>query len=101
MEKKKVTSITTETHEVLVFHRLQDASARAWCAGCSAEAEMVTPGEGALLTGVSARTIHRWVEDGGVHFAETTDGLLLVCQKSLAENCGIRGVQPGDAELTD
>ena len=100
MEKKRVTSITTETHEVLVFHRL-DASARAWCAGCSAEAEMVTPGDGALLTGVSARTIHRWVEDGGVHFAETTDGLLLVCQKSLAETCGIRGVQPGEAELTD
>lgn len=85
MEKQKITTITSETHEVLVFRRLAAPPIRAWCAGCSAEAEMTTPGEGSIPGGVSERTIYSWVDSGKVHFAETPDGLLLICQKSLTE----------------
>jgi hypothetical protein len=93
VEKKKVTIITSETHEVLVVRQLPRSPIHAWCSGCSAEAEMITPADGALVSGVSARTIYRWVEAGSVHFAETAEGLLLICQQSLAETCGNRSAQ--------
>ena len=93
MEKKKVTIITSETHEVLVVRQLPRPPIRAWCSGCSAEAEMITPADGIVVSGVSARTIYRWVEEGIVHFAETADGLLLICQQSLAETHGKRSAQ--------
>lgn len=88
MEKKKVTIITNETHEILLVRQLAGPPIRAWCSGCSADAEMITPADAGLVNGVSARTIYRWVEEGTVHFAETADGLLLICQQSLAETCG-------------
>jgi hypothetical protein len=37
----------------------------------------------AALSGVTPRTIYRWVEDEKVHFRETPAGLLLVCAESL------------------
>jgi excisionase family DNA binding protein len=44
---------------------------------------MVTPDEAARLAGVTTRTVYRWIEAGKVHFAETPEGLLLVCPNSL------------------
>lgn len=40
---------------------------------------MITPSEAAAIAGVTVRTINRWVEDGVLHFAETKEGLLLIC----------------------
>jgi excisionase family DNA binding protein len=40
---------------------------------------MLAPQEAARRAGVSQRTVYRWVEDGRIHFAETTDGGLFVC----------------------
>lgn len=93
MEKKKVTIITSETHEVLVVRQLPTPPIRAWCSGCSAEAEMISPADGTVVSGVSARTIYRWVEEGRVHFAETAGGQLLICQQSLDETHRNRGAQ--------
>jgi hypothetical protein len=44
---------------------------------------MITPSEAVMLTHVSARTIYRWVEAEKIHFAETSEGLLLICLNSL------------------
>jgi hypothetical protein len=44
---------------------------------------MVTPEEASRLSSVSARSVYRLAEAGQVHFAETPDGLLLVCTASL------------------
>jgi hypothetical protein len=44
---------------------------------------MLRPGEAALLAGLSARAVYRLAEAGRVHFAETADGLLLVCPSLL------------------
>ena len=85
VEKKKVTIITNETHEVLVFRQLPVPSTRAWCAGCGLEAEMISPEQSSLLADVSVRTVYRWAEAGAVHFLETHDGLLLICRHSLLE----------------
>jgi len=44
---------------------------------------MFTPEVAARLASVSQRTIYRWIEAGSLHFTETPDGGLLVCQASL------------------
>jgi hypothetical protein len=44
---------------------------------------MLTPEVAARLASVSPRTIYRWIEAGALHFTETPDGILLVCQASL------------------
>jgi predicted site-specific integrase-resolvase len=32
---------------------------------------------------VSSRTVYRWVEDGKLHFTETSDARLLICRESI------------------
>lgn len=43
------------------------------------------------VTGFSSRAIHRLAEAGGVHFAETDAGALLVCPVSLGGGAGEAG----------
>lgn len=54
------------------------------CELCSGP--MVLTEEAITVTGLSSRTIHRLVETGEVHFAETTVGALLICPNSLRSN---------------
>ena len=54
------------------------------CEHCGAEGRMLTPEEAAASSGLSSRVVYRRVEDGSVHFRETSAGLLLVCIASLA-----------------
>ena len=50
---------------------------------CESCAGPLVPAEVAVaVTGLSSRTIHRLVEAGQVHFAETPAGALLVCPTS-------------------
>ena len=44
---------------------------------------MFTPGQAALISGLSSREVYHRVEMGEVHFMETVEGLLLVCLDSL------------------
>ena len=81
--RTKKTVITSERHEVLVIRQAPAGAARAWCADCAAEVWMLRPEQAAGLTGASTRAIYRRAEAGLLHFAETVDGLLLVCPKSL------------------
>ena len=89
MKRRKI-EITFEREEVFVVRR-PTRPAAAWCAGCAAEVEMLTPEEAAVVAAVNARTIYRWTEAGLLHFAETADGLLLVCPASLAQRKLISG----------
>lgn len=82
MRKKRRTTVTVESSEVLVI-RKPGGSVLAWCPGCVAEAVMIRPDAAAVLTGLSTRTIYRRIEAERIHFAETTEGLLLVCLNSL------------------
>ena len=51
---------------------------------CGVCAGPLVPAEVAVtVTGLSSRAIHRLVETGEVHFAETPAGALLVCPNSL------------------
>jgi len=45
---------------------------------------MVTPNQAAVIARVAVRTINRWVEAERLHFAETPEGLLLICLNSIS-----------------
>jgi hypothetical protein len=79
---KRRTEITVETERLLVLSAARSAPA-ARCGVCGAGVEMIGACEAAALAGVSERTVHRLVDAGLLHFAETRSGRLLVCPRSL------------------
>ena len=50
---------------------------------------MLRPEEAAALAGLTAREVYRLAEAGSIHFAETADGLLLICPRLLPLRGGI------------
>ena len=81
--EKRITTITTETHEVFVFRRRPSRPTRAWCGECAADVDMLTPEEITVVTGLNVRAIYRQAEQGRFHFTETAAGFILVCLESL------------------
>ena len=75
--------IVVETRQTAIIRQPGRRVPTAWCDACAAEVRMVTPEEATGVAGVSARTVYGWAESGRVHFAETPEGLLLVCLDSL------------------
>ena len=82
MRIRRRMEIKTETHEVLVVRRA-GRKAMAWCDGCGKQARFLALGEAMALSGASSREIHRRIEAGEIHFAETAEGHLLICLGSL------------------
>jgi hypothetical protein len=93
---KRRIEITTVTEQAVLVRPVSLRSWR-WCAGCGAEANLVTPDQAATIVRVYMRTIFQWVESGKLHFEETADGKLLVCMASLAAMT----VTPDPAETMD
>jgi hypothetical protein len=77
------TEITIETHRLLVI-RSSGTSIRARCDQCDQWVQMVTPNQAAAIAHVAVRTINRWVEAESIHFAESPEGLLLICLNSIS-----------------
>jgi excisionase family DNA binding protein len=48
---------------------------------------MLTPQEAAEQTGVSQRTVFRWIDEGVIHFADTAEGIF-VCLVPLTVDAG-------------
>jgi hypothetical protein len=80
--KKKITIVTFESRERTTIHR-SGQSLMAWCDQCGAEVLMVTPTQAANIAGTDARLIFRRVESGEIHFIESANGALLICEQSL------------------
>jgi predicted DNA-binding transcriptional regulator AlpA len=53
------------------------------CPQCQCDANMLPVPWAAGIAGVSSRTIYRWVEENRVHFSESRDGTVLICENSL------------------
>jgi hypothetical protein len=83
VEKKKITIVTSETHEVLVVRRAAEPEFRRWCPLCSLDVDMFTPPGAAAMLGTSTREIYRQLEAGEIHFSEEPGMPLLVCGNSL------------------
>jgi hypothetical protein len=78
------TEIWIETEEVLLV-KWAGRSRTGWCVECQEEVRLVTADEAAMWAGVSSRAMYRQVEESRVHFAETPEGWLLICLKSVGE----------------
>lgn len=88
IKTKKITRISQETHETLSVRRnvySQPRRVSAWCEGCAAEVPFIALEEAIAIAGLSSRAIHRFAEDGHIHFQETPAGLMFVCPNSLAD----------------
>ncbi len=82
MEKKKITIITSESHEVLVVRRATEREFRRWCPLCGLDVDMFTPQGAATMFGMNIREIYRQLEAGDIHFCEEPSMPLLVCGDS-------------------
>ena len=82
MSPKQRTVISVETHSLLVIRPAQ-SSVDLWCAECAAIVPMVTPERAAALVRSPPRIIYRRVENGELHFWETSAGELFICCRSL------------------
>ena len=91
MKKERRTQITLQTERSISIK--SSRALTALCEQCGREVQMFTPGQAALVSGLSSREVYRRVEAGEVHFTETVEGLLLVCLDSLL------GYQPSQGEL--
>jgi excisionase family DNA binding protein len=80
--KRKKTEIVIELDEVFIIRRPQQLSS-AWCVECDKQVRMLTPEQAATLVGLSSRFIYRWIEAGSIHFSETGDRQMFICQNSL------------------
>ena len=84
MDEKKNKKTAVAIHQFYVV-RQQKNAAPAVCHQCPvAIASLVAPDEAAVVTGIGTRVIYRWVEEGVIHFRETSNGSLLVCLNSFA-----------------
>jgi len=80
----KRTKITIETErELVVSSRRRRARFVVWCEDCAGIVAMITVDEAAALASDSSRSIYRQVENGRLHFAETPEGQLFICPRSL------------------
>ena len=83
MRKTRRTEITVETDEVVVIRRTGGA-VQPWCPQCGQLVGIITPDEAVILSSVNARTIYRLIEGRKIHYAETAEGFLHICLRSLS-----------------
>ena len=81
MRIKRRRELNIETHQIFVIRPAASGAAR--CPHCGGRAGMVSLDGAMALSGASSREIHRLIEGGRLHFAETPEGALLVCLHSL------------------
>jgi hypothetical protein len=89
MKLRRVTEITTQTHESVVIRQSTAVRESARpdcpkCLQCRLDSPLLTPEEASFLAALPVRTIYRALEAGQVHFIETSDGSVLVCLNSLS-----------------
>ena len=82
MKSKGTTHIRVETYEVTTVRR-RTSRRRAWCMGCDAEVEMMTPNRAAEWAAVPSKTISAWLEAGKLHATEVAPRPLYICLNSL------------------
>jgi hypothetical protein len=85
MAKAKKILLLTERREIFRL-RISRQHGRQVCPVCEEEVGWLTGAEAAKLSNRSEREIFRLAENSGLHFAESEDGLLMVCGRSLGSS---------------
>lgn len=55
------------------------------CPQCQKGVEAATPEQAAAITDIASRVVNRWLKDNCLHSWTTTEGVVLVCLKSLRD----------------
>lgn len=79
-----------EKHEVIVIRSSRKLK-RVFCPECSDRVALVTLDEAVRISGIGSRMVYRLIEEGRIHFAETTDGVARVCPATLLRQAWERG----------
>ncbi|MEO8043039.1 MAG: hypothetical protein ABI646_10545 [Acidobacteriota bacterium] len=87
MKNSKKFSITTESREIYVVHNMKDAPPCLRCEECDDTSEFLTLDEAVFVTGISTMDIVSKVGSGQLHSVDATSGHLLICRRSLQEEC--------------
>ena len=82
MGLRRRVEITIQRRELSLSLRSQSPVAER-CASCQCEVNMLPVELAAKASGVSPRTVYRWIEQDRVHYRELSDGTVLVCENSL------------------
>lgn len=82
-EKAKKILITTETVEVTTIQRSRRVDVRKYCFECSRQVEMLSIDAAVIVTGIRSLELFRLLESERVHFVESTQGQVLICEPSL------------------
>ncbi len=85
MKNAKKILVTTASSEIFIIRRGEQKVIRQFCRNCQSETEMLDFNSAVNIFSVGAREIIRRIEANTVHSAETENGHLLVCVKSLRE----------------
>ena len=81
-QQSRRAEIIIEFNQVVVIKKPEGLVVM-WCPACAERANMITTEAAAILSNVDTRTIYRRIEACAIHFAETPEGLVLVCLNSL------------------
>ena len=83
MKTKRRVLVEVETERLTI--RQTSEPVRAVCPFCAAEVLMASAERAALLCGHGLRWVINQLETNGLHYIETTDGLLYICLNSLLD----------------
>lgn len=72
---------TYQRHNTMQFS--STPSAPQWCDGCQTQRQMLDSEIAAMISGITLRTLFRWIESGQIHFVETLEGKVLICLQSV------------------
>ena len=96
-EKTMIKTVIVKSERLVI--RRPGRTASALCGECAGG--LLTLEEAVAVAGVTSRAIHRWVEAEALHFAETPEGLLLVCLNSLAARAGLAESDAGRRAIAE
>jgi hypothetical protein len=82
-QKSKKYLITTATSEIFIVRTKKLQAIQEFCPECKKEAEMLTLDAAVSVSGFAALEILRLMETSEIHFLETANGFLLICEKSV------------------
>lgn len=80
-QKAKTILFTRELHEVVVVRSRRQL--RSFCAECGADSDFLSLDGAVQVSGIGTREMLRRMETRDIHAQEATNGLMLVCLKSL------------------
>lgn len=81
--RKKTEILINQTKRFVLLPETEEIIA---CPECVGDEAMVAAETAASVFGFSRREVYRMIEARKVHFLETKEGVLFVCQKSLENN---------------